>query len=152
MTIDPKTPRDSTGVVAADLSDATYVRGQLDIPHRSLVESDHTYGGVAGHRVSIPFIITLDYILTDRLVMVALGDGLLDKAAVAGTPAPPPVFALDLIVPGLSEAAWQYVIANLTDEWLAKRATSLLQRWHDGHLRVTIDHDALVLEASGNRR
>lgn len=152
MSIDPDKPRDSTGVVAADLSDATYLRGLLDqIPHRSMAESDRTYGGIAGHRISIPFIISLDYILNDRLAMLALGDGLLDKAS-AGAPTPPPVFALDLIVPGLSEAAWKFVIAQVTNEWFANRATALLQRWHDGHLRVTIDHDALVVEASGNRR
>ncbi|HET9990067.1 MAG TPA: hypothetical protein VFQ65_16165 [Kofleriaceae bacterium] len=152
MTIDPDKPRDSTGVFAADLSDATYLRGLLDqIPHRSMAENDRAYGGIAGHRISIPFIISLDYILNDRLAMLALGDGLLDKA-VTGTPAPPPLFALDLIVPGLSEGAWKFVIAKATNEWFAKRATALLQGWHDGHLRVTIDHDALVLEASGNRR
>jgi hypothetical protein len=153
MTLQPE-QRAGTGVVAADLADAAYLRTLLDqIPHRSLLESDHTYGGVAGHRISIPFLISLDYVLNDRVAMLGVGDGLLDKlVARAGPPAPPPVFALDLIVPGLSDGAWKLVIGAATNEWFANRALTLLQRWHDGHLRVTIDHDALVLEAAGNRR
>jgi hypothetical protein len=152
LTLDPA-QRSGTGVVAADLGDATYLRGMLDqIPHRSMLESDHTYGAIPGHRISIPFLISLDYVLTDRLGMLAVGDGLMDKLVATAPSSPPPVLALDLIVPGLSEATWQFVITHATNEWFAKRATSLLQRWHDGHLRVTIDHDALVIEASGNRR
>jgi hypothetical protein len=152
LTLDPG-QRSGTGVVAADLMDASYLRGMLDqIPHRSMLESDHTYGAIAGHRISIPFLISLDYVLTDRLGMLAVGDGLMDKLVATAPSAPPPLFALDLIVPGLSEATWQFVIAHATNEWFAKRATALLQRWHDGHLHVTIDHDALVIEASGNRR
>jgi hypothetical protein len=142
-----------TGVIAADLADGTYLRGMLDqIPHRSMLESDHTYGATAGHRISIPFLISLDYVLTDRLGMLAVGDGLMDKLVATAPASPPAVFALDLIVPGLSEDAWRWLIRSVTDKWLANRATELLQRWHDGHLRVTIDHDALVIEASGNRR
>jgi hypothetical protein len=152
MTLDPG-QHSGTGIVAADLSDASYLRGLLDqIPHRSMLESDHNYGGNAGHRLSIPFLISLDYVLNDRLGMLAVGDGLMDKLVTPAPSSPPPVLSLDLIVPGLSEATWQFVIAHATNEWFAKRATSLLQRWHDGHLRVTIDHDALVIEASGNRR
>ena len=152
MTLDPG-QHSGTGIVAADLSDATYLRGMLDqIPHRSMLESDHTYGALAGHRISIPFVISLDYVLTDRLGILAVGDGLMDKLVATAPTSPPPVLSLDLIVAGLPEATWQFVIAQATNEWFAKRATSLLQRWHDGHLRVTIDHDALVIEASGNRR
>lgn len=152
LTLDPD-KHEGTGVVAADLRDASFLRGMLDqIPHRSMLESDHSYGGIAGHRISIPFFLSLDYVLNDRLGMLAVGDGLMDKLVAAGPAIPPPVFALDLIVPGLPEATWKFVMSHVTGEWFASQATSLLQRWHDGHLRVTIDRDALVIEASGNRR
>jgi hypothetical protein len=152
MTLDPA-QHSGTGIVAADLGDASYARGLLDqIPHRSLLESDHTYGATAGHHISIPFLISLDYVLTDRLGLLAVGDGLMDKLAAPAPPSPPTVLSLDLIVPGFSEDTWRWLIRSVTDKSFANRATSLLQRWHDGHLRVTIDHDALVIEASGNRR
>jgi hypothetical protein len=152
MTLDPG-QHSGTGIVAADLSDASYLRGLLDqIPHRSMLESDHNYGVNAGHRLSIPFLISLDYVLNDRLGMLAVGDGLMDKLVTPAPASPAPVLSLDLIVPGFTEDTWRWLIGSVTDKWLANRATSLLQRWHDGHLRVTIDHDALVIEASGNRR
>ena len=152
MTLEPE-HRAGTGVVAADLRDASFLRGLLDqIPHRSMLESDRTYGGIAGHRISIPFVLSLDYVLTDRLGILAVGDGLMDKLVATAPAAPPPLLSIDLIVAGLPEATWKFLIEQLTGEWFANRATSLLQRWHDGHVRVTIDHDALVIEASGNRR
>jgi hypothetical protein len=145
--------KSGTGVIAMDLADKGYLAKQLDqIPNRSLIESNHMYGGLAGHRISIPFLITLDYVLDDAHAIVAVGDGLMDKLTT-GTPAPTStLFALDMIIPGLSADAWHFLLKAATDEWFAKRATDLLQHWHDGHLHVSIDRDQLVVEAFGNRR
>ena len=145
--------RSGSGVIAADLADRSFLASQLDqIPHRSLVESNHQYGALAGHRISIPFVISLDYVLNDKLGLLAMGDGLMDKL-VMGAPDPdPPVFALDLIIPGLSPEAWKWLLRVATNEWFANRATEHLYHWHDGHLRVTIDHETLVIDAAGNRR
>ncbi|MEO8843551.1 MAG: hypothetical protein ABI591_09530 [Kofleriaceae bacterium] len=155
--------RSGTGVVSADLSDKSYLAGLLDmVPRRSMFESNHTFGGggggggagVTGHRISVPFLITIDYVLDDRTGLLAVGEGLMDKL-VAPTPAPaatPPLFAIDLIIPGLSPEVWKFLIGEVTNEWFAKRAVEQLQRWHDGHVSVTIDHDLLVIDAAGNRR
>jgi hypothetical protein len=92
-------------------------------------------------------------VLDDRLGLVAMGDGLMDALVMGAAPAGrPPVFSLDLIITGLSAEAWHFLIEAATGEWFAKRATDQLQRWHDGHLSVTIDHESLVIDASGNRR
>lgn len=148
--------RSGTGVISADLSDKTYLESLLDqIPKRSMFESNHTFGGFAGHRISVPFLITIDYVLDDRTAMLAIGDGLMDRLVAPAAPPPlfaPPLFAIDFIVPGLSPEAWKFMIGELTNDWFAKRAVDLLQRWHDGHVRVTIDHELLVIDAAGNRR
>jgi hypothetical protein len=145
--------RTGTGVVSADLSDKSYLASLLDlIPKRSMFESNHSFGGLAGHRISVPFLITIDYVLDDRTGMLAVGEGLMDKLVAPAPPAAPPLFSIDLIVPGLSPAVWKFLIGEVTNEWFAKRAVEQLQRWHDGHVSVTIDHELLVIDASGNRR
>jgi hypothetical protein len=152
QTLNPS-DRSGTGVVSADLSDKSYLAGLLDmIPKRSLFESNHTFGGVAGHRISVPFLITVDYVLDDRTGMLAVGDGLMDKLVAPAPTAAPPLLSIDMIVPGFSPEVWKFLIGEVTDEWFAKRAVEQLQRWHDGHVSVTIDHDLLVIDASGNRR
>lgn len=145
--------RSGSGVVAADLSDRTYLASQLDqIPHRSLVESDRRYGAIAGKRVSIPFVLSLDYVLNDKLALLAMGDGLMDKLVMGAPAANPPVFSLDLIIPKLSPAAWKWLVRAATNDWFANHATEHLYHWHDGHIRVTIEGDSLVIDAAGNRR
>ncbi|CAN5306696.1 hypothetical protein BH11MYX1_BH11MYX1_40300 [soil metagenome] len=153
QTLDPS-DKSGTGVIAADLSDKAFLAELLDqIPKRSFFESDHRYGAFAGHRLSIPFVAKVDYVLDGSHGFAAMGDGLMDKLVMgASTAIAPPVFQLDLIPAGFSEAVWNFVIATVTNEWFAKRASSALLSWHDGHVRVTIDHDALVIDAAGNRR
>lgn len=145
--------RSGTGVVSADLSDKSYLGSLLDqIPKRSMFENNHTFGGFAGHRISVPFLITVDYVLDDRTGMLAIGEGLMDKLVARAPTMPPALFSIDVIVPGLSPEVWKFLIGEVTNEWFAKRAVDLLQRWHDGHVSVTIDHELLVIDASGNRR
>ncbi len=144
--------KSGTGVIAADLSAKSFVASYLDqIPQRSLFESDRTYGGYHGKHISVPFVAKLDYVLDDQRAFVAMGDGMMDRL-VGGAGGPVPVFALDLIPSGFSESVWTFVIGAMTNEWFAKRASSALQSWQAAHLRVTIDREALVIDASGNRR
>ncbi|GEM_PF-1783559 len=152
QTLDPA-DKSGTGVIAADLSDKTFLAQLLDqIPKRSFFESDHTFGSFAGHRISIPFVAKLDYVLDGSHGFAAMGDGLMDKLVMGASPSAPPVFSLDLVPSGFSEAVWDVVISAVTNEWFAKRASSALQAWQDGHIRVTIDRDSLVIDAAGNRR
>jgi len=146
--------KEGTGVVALDLRDASFFRGLLDqVPGRSLIERKRDFGGVAGRHLSIPLLVSLDYVLTDQVGLVAVGDGLMDKLTEKAVfHKQPQLFSLGVIVPGLSAATWKFLIGQMTNDWFANRATALLQRWHDGQLSVTIDNDALVIEASGNRK
>ena len=152
QTLDPS-DKSGSGVIAADLADETFLAQLLDqIPKRSFFESDHTFGPFAGHRISVPFVAKLDYVLDASHGFAAMGDGLMDKLVVGASSTAPPVFSLDLLVSGFSETVWNFVISALTDERFAKRASSELQGWQDGHLRASIDHASLVIDASGNRR
>ncbi len=152
QTLDPA-DKSGSGVIAADLSDKTFLAQLLDqIPKRSFFESDHTFGSFAGHRISIPFVAKLDYVLDASHGFAAMGDGLMDTLVMGASPSAPPVFSLDLVPSGFSETVWNFVISAVTNEWFAKRASSALQGWQDGHIRVTIDRDSLVIDAAGNRR
>ena len=144
--------RSATGAVALDVTRAAPFARMLDeIPGRSRFESDRAFGAYRGHRVSVPFVATFDYVLDDRVALAALGDGVLDRIAAGATPAPPPLLALDVRPPGLSPMAWQWLLAQarVPDR---KRVVDRLMGLAEGHLAVTLDRDALVIEASGNRR
>jgi len=52
----------------------------------------------------------------------------------------------------LAVQAWTSLFRELPFAPHAKALAEHLVRWHDAQLRVVLDHDALVLEVSGNRR
>jgi hypothetical protein len=102
--------------------------------------------------VSLPLVASLDYVLDDRVAIAAMGDGLLERL-VAPAPAPAaPIFAFDIRPPGLSEATWRFMFDALFGKHTAELMTTQLEKWRDGHISLAIEQDALVLDASGNRR
>ena len=150
LTFDPSELK-GTGAVAVDLGSRAYFARRLDdIPFRTHLESDRTFGRFAGHTLSIPTVATVDYVLTDKLGLAAIGDGLLAKLVV-GTPTPSPVLAIDIVPAGLPPDSWAWLLDAASFPH-AKRVATWLMRLHDAHLSVTVDHTDLVLELSGKRR
>ncbi len=151
-TLDPDEAA-GTGAVALDLADRRYLAKQLDqIPMRSHVERDRRFGPHAGHHVAIPFFIAFDYVLEDHLALAAMGDGMLDRIVSAAMPPPPvPLVAVDVAPQKLSVKAWEWLLARM-DAPHPKGFAEHLQHWRDAHLTLGIDHDELVLEATGNLR
>jgi hypothetical protein len=139
-----------TGAVALDLADRRYMAKQLDqIPMRSHVESDRRFGPHAGHHVAIPFFVAFDYVLEDHLMLAAMGDGLLDRVVAAMPQPPAPLVAIDVMPAKMSVKAWEWLLARM-DAPRPKGFAEHLQHWRDAHVTLGIDHDALVLEATGN--
>jgi hypothetical protein len=151
--LDPDEPS-GTGAVSVDLATKAVIAKLLDqIPMRSHLEKDKQFGSHAGHHVAVPFVATFDYVLEDNLAVAAMGDGVLDQLFAPSAPAAgaPPLFAVDVAPAKLSAKAWEWLLdkANFHD---AKRFVERLQHWHDGHLAIAIDGDALVLDAAGHLR
>jgi hypothetical protein len=152
LTFDPDDKSVSTGAISADVFSARVLDKYLDeVPFRSHLESDRKFGRYAGKSLSLPFGPTVDYVLTDQIAIAAFGRGLLDKV-VSGAAAPSAtLFAIDVMPAGLTAKAWEWLIdsAGLSHpRFIAER----LQQWHDVHLRLMLEDDALVLEATANRR
>ena len=155
-----------SGAVAFDLTSATFFERQLDqLPMRRALERARTFGPYKGFSISIPFSVTVDYVLEPTLAIAALGEGLLGKLVAPGGggagPAggAPPIFALDVIPPKLSPAAWASVLHVLAERSLSgapgpatKHAVDHLLRWHDIHLAVTAEATELVFTAAATRR
>jgi hypothetical protein len=151
-TFDPD-DKSGTGVVALDLASKAYFATLLDqVPRRSMFESDRTFGAFKGHRIKVPFVITMDYVLDDQHAFAAMGDGMLDKLVMGAPQVNPPIFALDVRPPEMKPDAWRWLVALVSGERFAKSAVERLMRWHDGHLVISLDRDTLVIDAEGNRR
>jgi hypothetical protein len=153
QTLDPD-DKSGTGAASADIDSPKFFEHYLDkIPMRSHFEDDRTYGGYAGKALSIPFGPKLDYVLTEHVVLAGMGDGML--AGIAAGPAhpgpPAPLFAISLIPTGLSAKAWEWLLDE-AGIGHAKRVAERLVNWRDGHVRLGLEGNALVLEASGNHR
>jgi hypothetical protein len=150
---DPDDTEHDAGVVALDLANAKTIAGYLDnIPLRRQLESDKQFGPYAGHSLGIPTVGRVDYVLTDKLAMAAMGDGLLASVATGAAAAgDPPLVAVDIAPPALSAKAWQALLELLRVGNGAAIADRLL-RWKDGHIALSLDGTSLVLAASGNRR
>jgi hypothetical protein len=146
--------KEGTGVVAFDVTSKQYFASLLDeIPLRSKLESSRKYGAHAGRQLSIPFGPTVDYVLTDRLVLAGVGDGLLARAvgAPGGQPGSSPVFALDLAPAGLTTGAWEFLLRTARFPF-SRRVAERLQSWRAAHLSIKVDQTRLVFEANGTRR
>jgi hypothetical protein len=154
-TFDPDDKNASTGAVSFDVTSAAFFakyNEQLDFPGRSLFDKSRKFGPYAGHRMSPPMFPTLEYVLSDRVVLVGVGEGLLDKI-VAGNPAaaPPPALSIDVYPSGLSANAWE-VLLDIAGIGHPKLVARHLLGWRDGHVRLALEGDSLVLEANGNHR
>jgi hypothetical protein len=145
--------KSGTGAVSFDLSHKKLFAQLLDqVPMRSKFERGRQFGAYNGKHLSVPFVATADYVLDDRVFLAAMGDGVLERAASGAAPAqPPPPFAIDVVPSGLPAATWQE-LAELARLPSPKRIAERLQAWADLHLGAHLDHDALVIEARGNRR
>lgn len=149
-----------SGAVSLDLTSSAFLARQLDrIPLRRALERTRTFGAYKGASIEIPFSVTLEYVLEQKLALAALGEGLLGKLVGPAAATPGPVFALDVAPPVMSADAWATVLHVLAEQSLSgspgpavRRAVDRLMRWRDAHLAVTAEPTELVLTASGNRR
>ena len=144
--------KSATGAVSLDLAQKRYFDALLDeVPLRSTLERSRTYGAYKGHSLTVPFVATLDYVLTDQLGLAGIGDGLLMQMLGAGGMRKGPIAAIDIAPPALSPEAWHMLLTSIgirrVDDVVAQ-----LVRWRDGHFAVTIEGTSLVVTAAGNRR
>jgi hypothetical protein len=150
-TLDPD-DKSGTGAVAVDLTHGRYFSSLLgQIPMRSKFERNRNFGAYKGKHLSVPFVATVDYVLDDRVFMIAMGDGMLERATAGGAPAAPPVFAFDVLPQGLPAGVWEWLFTEAelpTPKLLVQR----LQQWSEIHIGAHLDRETLVIEAQGNRR
>lgn len=107
-------PLGGTGVVSFDLAGRGYFAKYLDkIPMRSALEKDRSFGPYPGHSIAVPFVATVDYILTDHLAFAAMGDGLLARAIGSGPGSGGPIAELDIHPGGLPVDTWSWLIAQI---------------------------------------
>ena len=148
-------PDDKSGVgaVSLDLTHNRFIAEQLDqVPMRSRLEKNATYGQYKGKHLSVPFVATVDYVLQDKLFIGAMGDGLLAKLG-SGTPAStaPPIASVDVLPAGLKQDVWQWLFEQI-DAPSPKRLAQRLQNWQSLHIGVRLDGTSLLIEAAGTRR
>lgn len=144
--------KSGTGAVSLDLAHDRYLAALLDeVPMRSTLERSRTFGPHAGHTLSVPFVATLDYVLTDHLALAGIGDGLLARLVGDGAVLPGPLVAIDVVPPALTREAWRALVKNL-GLYSSDAVVDQLLRWRDGHIAVTIEGTSLVVRAAGNRR
>jgi hypothetical protein len=149
-----------TGAIALDLSSTAYLEHQLDrVPLRRTLERSRTFGPYRGHALSIPFSVTIDYVLEPRLAIAALGDGLLARlVAPAAAPAPVPIAAIDVVPPAMSAHAWEALVDALAERGSvgagrsSREIVGHLMAWRDAHLAITADGGELVVTVAGDRR
>ncbi len=148
LDLDKKTGR---GAVAIEGTSTKLVTEKLDqIPMRSTLESTKAFGSYQGHSISIPFGPTLDYVITDTLAILAVGDTILDAIATGKPAASTPIAAIDITPAKLTVETWRSLLqfVNLPPD----RIVGHMMQWQDGHLALAIVGHELVLEARGNRR
>jgi hypothetical protein len=161
------------GAVALDLTSTAFIERQLDrIPLRKRLERAKTFGPYRGFSIAIPFRPPIEYVIDRRLALAAMGEGLLAQLVAPAPPAAhaassassgragaPPILAIDLAPPAMSAHAWEAVIHVVAEQQIdgspgpaARRIAAHLMGWRDGHLAVTAEGGAIVLQVSGNRR
>jgi hypothetical protein len=145
--------KSGTGAVALDLSSRAFIDSLLDrIPWRTALDTYERFGSWSGQSISVPFGPTIDYVLTDRIALAGMGEGVLARAVGKGEAhTTPPVFALDILPRGMSADAWRYLFA-LTRAARPDRSAERLQRWKEIHVTLVLDGTRLVFEAAGSRK
>ena len=139
-----------SGVGAADLSTPAQITGLLDqIPLRSHLEHDRTYGVYKGHYISIPTMFALDYVVTPKFAAAAVGDGALERALAGAPAAHAPVVALDVHPQAMPAQDWTELFQMLT---FNPRDVAVLTLWKALHLGATVEGSELVIEASAERK
>jgi hypothetical protein len=144
------------GAVAADLAHRRMIDEQLNnFTGRSLFEKKRTFGPRDGVRLDPPMIPAVDYILTDREALAAVGDGVLEKVVGDGaTVASPTLALLDLQPPRLGDAAWDLFLKYVGGVYRdAARETMIrrLKRWKRGTIALALDGEHLHLHLRGQR-
>jgi len=135
------------GVASVDLVNKRYLASMLDeVPMRSTFESARKFGPLDGYRIKVPFVATVDYVLTDRVGYVAMGDHLLEQMVGRGGTVHGPIAALDIIPGQLSEDAWAFALDALD---VPRRAAKLVTKWRDAHVLITVEGSSLVVAARG---
>ncbi len=144
---------EGTGAVSADLTGAGYFRGMLDqIPGRRMAESSRTFGQYKGKHISVPFVGKGDYVLTDALVIAAMGNGVLAAIGTGAAPSgPPPILGLEVRPQGLHADVWRFLLEQ-ADMREPKRLVQRLLLWSELALSAQIDGPVLVIAAHGIRR
>ncbi len=151
QSFDPE-DKSGAGAVALDLVHKKFFASQLDeVPLRSTLERNRTYGPHKGHSLAVPFVATLDYVLTDTLALAAVGDGLLAKIVGTGKTVPGPIASIDILPPAMSPEAWKTILGAI-DRRYAEVLVERLMRWREGHIAVTIEGSSLLVAATGVRR
>ncbi|TMQ21971.1 MAG: hypothetical protein E6J91_01880 [Deltaproteobacteria bacterium] len=153
-----------SGAIALDVTSTAFLERQLArIPLRKTLERARAFGPYRGFSIAIPFGPAIEYVLDPRsqIALAAVGEGLLAQlvAPAPGRAGVPPIFAIDLAPPAMSVDAWQAALHAITEQRLdgspgpaARRIAAHLMAWRDGHLAVTAESGAIVLQVSGNRR
>jgi hypothetical protein len=148
-------PDDKSGVgaVSLDLTHKRFIAEQLDqVPMRSRLEKNATYGQYKGKHLSVPFVATVDYVLEDKLFIGAMGDGLLAKLGTgAQATVAPPIASVDVLPAGLKPDVWQWLFEQI-DAPNPKRLAQRLQNWQSLHIGARLDGTSLLIEAAGTRR
>ncbi|MFN0253501.1 MAG: hypothetical protein ACKV2T_41920 [Kofleriaceae bacterium] len=142
--------KSGAGVVSLDLVHKRHLASLLDeVPMRDTLERGKKFGPLAGHTIAIPFMFSFDYVLTDKLGYVAMGDGLLASTVGGGKTTPGPIAAVDLFPPAISAETWKdlFELADLPESFVDR-----LLRWREAHVSLAIEGTSLVLAASGTRR
>jgi hypothetical protein len=151
-----------SGAIALDVAGTAFFDRLLDrIPLRGTLERSRAFGPYRGHALSIPFSVTVEYVLEHQIAIAALGEGLLARL-VAPAPAPaavPPIAAVDVAPPAMSPRAWQALIDGLLERRLdappsrtSRRLVERLMAWRDGHLAISVEPGEIAITASGTRR
>jgi len=164
-----------SGAIALDLASTAFIERQLDrVPLRRQLERARTFGPYQGFSISIPFSVTVEYVVAHGLALAALGDGLLARIvapvtqAAPGAARPPALASLDVAPPAMSARAWAAVLHAIAAREISslpgaaiersvvdravERAVDRLARWRALHLAVTAEPGEIVLGLSGDRR
>ena len=148
-----RTSRPGPGLEGLDLASSKYFERMLDeIPLRSTLERDRTFGALQGHSISVPFGPTIDYVLTTEVGYAAMGDGLLAQAIGAGTPVTSALARIDIAPQRLPAATWKQLLNLVGFEYRADAMVVRMNRWQEGHIGLAIDGTSIVLDARGIRR